>query len=130
MYHVGTHPARPSSPPLSTLDPEKSLRGFHRLLASIEKTRQRLNPGLAIFGVLPTIHNPRASHDRATLERMQAELDRLRIHLFPPVNRSTSFDQGMDHQKATIVFAPATPGAAVYMAVADELLSHKSPTYA
>lgn len=110
-----------------------SFRGFHRLLASIDKTRQRLNPDLTIFGVLPTIHNPRANHDRATLERMQAELDNRGIRLFPPVNRSTTFDQGMDHQEATIVFAPNTPGAAVYVAVADELLSHhmpKAPAYA
>lgn len=102
-----------------------SFRGFYRLLASIEKVRAGLNPTLSVFGVLPTLHNPAYSHDRATLERMKEELEQRGIRLFAPINRSTSFDQGMEKKMATIAFSPDTPGAQAYIAVADELIAKK-----
>ena len=98
-----------------------SFRGFQRLLATIDKARTRLNPELSIVGVLPTIHNPQNTHDKATLERIQAELAPRQIRLFPAINRSTRFDQGLDQHLPTVVFAPDTPGAQVYAAVAEEL---------
>jgi hypothetical protein len=56
------------------------------------------------------------------LERMEGELSEAGIVLFPPINRSTSFDQGMDRRLPTLVFAPHTPGAQVYSYVAEALL--------
>ena len=99
-----------------------SYRGFQRLLESIYKAQTRLNPDLAIYGVVPTLHNPSYSHDRETLARMQEDLAQLGIRCFPPVNRATSFDKGMDHQKPTLSFAPDTPGAQVYAGIAADLL--------
>ncbi len=99
-----------------------SYRGFQRLLESIDKVQTRLNPDLSIFGVLPTLHNPSYGHDKETLERMKNELSQLGIRLFPPINRATNFDKGMDRQLATISFAPNTPGAQVYHEVAQEIL--------
>jgi chromosome partitioning protein len=99
-----------------------SYRGFQRLLATIDKVRTRLNPALSIFGVLPTVHNPQYSHDKGTLGRMQAELERSGIRLFPAINRSTHFDRGMEEHAATLTFAPDTPGAQIYATVAEELL--------
>jgi chromosome partitioning protein len=99
-----------------------SYRGFQRLLATIDKVHTRLNPELTIIGVLPTVHNPQYSHDKGTLERMQAELARSGVRLFPAINRSTHFDRGMEEHAATLTFAPDTPGAQVYAVIAEELL--------
>jgi chromosome partitioning protein len=80
-----------------------SLMGVALLFETIEKIRTRLNPELAVIGVLPTMHDVRNSHDREAL----AELEELlggRCRLFPAVRRSTAFDQasvagvpGLDH---------------------------------
>jgi hypothetical protein len=56
------------------------------------------------------------------LERMQAELARSGVRLFPAINRSTHFDRGMEEHAATLTFAPDTPGAQVYAVIAEELL--------
>ncbi len=80
-----------------------SLMGVALLFETIEKIRTRLNPELAIMGVLPTMHDARNSHDREALAEL-AELLSGRCRLFPPVRRSTAFDQasvagvpGLDH---------------------------------
>lgn len=80
-----------------------SLMGVALLFETIEKIRTRLNPELAVLGVLPTMHDARNGHDREAL----AELEQLlggRCRLFAPIRRSTAFDQasvagvaGLDH---------------------------------
>jgi chromosome partitioning protein len=80
-----------------------SLMGVSLLFETIEKIRTRLNPELAVLGVLPTMHDARNSHDREALAELK-ELLSGRCRLFPPVRRSTAFDQasvagvpGLDH---------------------------------
>ena len=68
------------------------LMGVSLLFETIEKIRTRLNPELAVLGVLPTMHDARNSHDREALAEL-AELLAGRCRLFPPVRRSTAFDQ-------------------------------------
>jgi chromosome partitioning protein len=69
-----------------------SLMGVSLLFETIEKIRTRLNPGLGMLGVLPTMHDARNSHDREALQEL-GELLHGRCRLFPPVRRSTAFDQ-------------------------------------
>jgi chromosome partitioning protein len=80
-----------------------SLMGVALLFETIEKIRTRLNPELAVMGVLPTMHDARNSHDREALAELE-ELLAGRCRLFQPVRRSTAFDQasvagvpGLDH---------------------------------
>jgi chromosome partitioning protein len=80
-----------------------SLMGVALLFETIEKIRTRLNPELAVIGVLPTMHDARNSHDREALAELE-ELLAGRCRLFQPVRRSTAFDQasvagvpGLDH---------------------------------
>jgi chromosome partitioning protein len=69
-----------------------SLMGVALLFETIEKIRTRLNPELAVMGVLPTMHDARNSHDREALAELE-ELLQGRCRLFQPVRRSTAFDQ-------------------------------------
>lgn len=80
-----------------------SLMGVALLFETIDKIRTRLNPDLKVLGVLPTMHDARNSHDREALAELEQLLDG-RCRLFPPVRRSTAFDQasvagvaGLDH---------------------------------
>ena len=80
-----------------------SLMGVALLFETIDKIRTRLNPELAVLGVLPTMHDTRNSHDREALGELEQLLGG-RCRLFAPVRRSTAFDQasvagisGLDH---------------------------------
>lgn len=98
-----------------------SLMGVSLLFETIDKIRTRLNPGLAVLGVLPTVHDARNSHDREALAEI-ASLLAGRCRLFPAIRRSTAFDQasvagidGLDH--------PTLKKAAeAYQALAKEIL--------
>ena len=69
-----------------------SLMGVSLLFETVEKVRTRLNPGLEVLGLLPTIHDARNRHDREALEELRAAMgDRYKV--FPPVRRSTAFDR-------------------------------------
>ena len=69
-----------------------SLMGVSLLLETVDRVRQRLNPELELLGVLPTMFDQRNSHDREVLGELEAQLGGT-TRLFPPVRRSTVFDQ-------------------------------------
>jgi len=77
-----------------------SLMGVSLLLETVDRVRQRLNPGLELLGVLPTMFDQRNSHDREVLGELEAKLGGA-TRLFTPVRRSTAFDQasvgGLDY---------------------------------
>lgn len=48
-----------------------AMRGAELLLATIEKIRAKLNPSLALLGVLVTMYDPRTSHSRDVLKEVR-----------------------------------------------------------
>jgi chromosome partitioning protein len=48
-----------------------AMRSAELLLGTIEKVRRKLNPKLALLGVLVTMHNGRTTHAREVLERVR-----------------------------------------------------------
>src|SRR6266404_4513334 len=48
-----------------------AMRGAELLLATIEKVRRKLNPSLALLGVLVTMYDGRTSHARGVLEQVR-----------------------------------------------------------
>ena len=100
-----------------------SLMGVSLLFETVDKIRTRLNPALAVLGVLPTIHDVRNSHDREALAELESLLAG-RCRLYPAVRRSTAFDQasvaGMDGLDHPTLRKAAEP----YQALAREILAH------
>ena len=47
-----------------------ALRGVALLVETIEKVRDRLNPGLEIDGILATMYDPRTLHSREVVARV------------------------------------------------------------
>ena len=68
-----------------------ALRRVGAILRTVEKVRSRLNPGLRILGVLPTMYDGRTLHAREVLEELRKApaLDGVRV--FKPVPRSVRF---------------------------------------
>jgi chromosome partitioning protein len=100
-----------------------SLMGVSLLFETVDKIRARLNPGLEVAGVLPTMFDSRNSHDREVLAELGNQL-RGRCPIFPPVRRSTTFDHAAVAGVPTLVSDPNHRAAEGYRNLAQEILAH------
>jgi chromosome partitioning protein len=98
-----------------------SIMGIPLLLETVDKLRRRINPGLRVFAVLPTMFNLRHTHDNECLRELHESLEP-RIPVFEPVNRSTAFDKAPVEGKSTLELVPDTPGVQVYNSLAEKLI--------
>ena len=98
-----------------------STMGIPLLLDTVDKLRRRINPGLSVLGVLPTMFNVRNTHDNECLREIHQSLEP-RIRVFEPVNRSTAFDKAPVEGKSTLELLPDTPGVQVYNSLAEKLI--------
>ena len=100
-----------------------SLMGVQLLLETVDRVRIRLNPDLEVMGVLPTMHDQRNSHDREVLAELRERLAP-NVKLYPPIKRSTVFDQvsvgGLPHLRE--VDLPKV--AEIYREIAREVVAH------
>jgi chromosome partitioning protein len=104
-----------------------SIMGIPLLVKRIEEIRRRPNPRLDIIGVLPTMYNPRNTHDREAVEALRAAVPS-GTHFFEPINRSTWFDKSAAEGVATLVFNPDAPGVQNYYHVADYVITYATTT--
>jgi chromosome partitioning protein len=98
-----------------------SIMGIPLLLSTVEKLRRHLNTKLRVLGVLPTLYNPRNTHDNECLAELHQTLEP-RIPVFDPVHRSTVFDKSPMEGKSTLELLPETPGVQVYNSIADQIV--------
>jgi len=98
-----------------------SFRGVEMLFKNVAKIQARLNPKLAVLGVLPTKFNSRFTHDNEVLAVVKEKLAAQHIRLFDPINRSTMFDKSSAAGKAAADIAPDVQGAQAYEKLADEI---------
>lgn len=98
-----------------------SIMGIPLILETIEDVRRRPNPRLDIIGVLPTMFDIRNSHDNEALAELRNSMEP-NIHVFEPINRSTSFDKSAAEGRSTLELLPKTPAAQNYFQLADHLV--------
>lgn len=100
-----------------------SIMGIPLMLETIEDVRRRPNPRLGIIGVLPTMFDGRNSHDNEALAELRNSLEP-DIHVFDPINRSTSFDKSAAEGRSTLELLPKAPAVQSYFQLADHLVTH------
>lgn len=100
-----------------------SIMGIPLMLETIEDVRRRPNPRLEIIGVLPTMFDRRNSHDNEALAELCKSLEP-DIHVFDPINRSTSFDKSAAEGRSTLELLPKTPAVQNYSQLADYMVAH------
>ena len=96
--------------------------GIPLLLDTVAKLQRRLNPALAVVGILPTMHDPRLSVNRQVLAELTERLGS-RTRIFPPVNRATGFDQASYNGEVALKVLPKDHPVSTYRLVAKELLN-------
>lgn len=98
-----------------------ALRGVALLMDTIGKVTERLNPNLAIIGVLATMYDPRTLHSREVLATVQQAFG---DKVFQTViNRTVKFPDAAVAGEPITEFAPASTGADAYRQLAREVLA-------
>ncbi|GAA4822185.1 ParA family protein [Nocardioides caeni] len=96
-----------------------ALRGVALLKATIDKVKQRLNPGLEVDGVLGTMYDGRTLHGREVLERLvQAWGDQV-FHTV--IRRTVKFSDSTVVGEPITTYASGSSGAEAYRQLAKEV---------
>ena len=100
-----------------------SLRGLQLLLRAVRLVQSRLNSGLRIEGLLPTLYDRRTSHNQETLQEVRRIFDQQQIRVFETViPRSVRLEESPITGTPAVVYAPQTPGAQAYRDLVQEVL--------
>ncbi len=98
-----------------------ALRGVALLVETIEKVRDRLNPGLEIDGILATMYDPRTLHSREVVARVvEAFSDRV-FHTV--IGRTVKFPDASVAAEPITTYASSHAGAYAYRLLARELIA-------
>ena len=97
-----------------------AMRGLSMLLDTLNKVKRRLNPTLAIAGILPTLYNTRTRHAKEVLAEVQTMFGDL---VFDSVIRtSIRFAESTLARQPILEFAPSHPGAQAFRDLAQEVI--------
>lgn len=100
-----------------------SIMGIPMLLETLSKVRRRVNPKVAVLGVLPTLHKARRLQDQAMMDELRRIADGARLRVFTPVKDAADYAKGVIAGRPTLELNPTAAGADSYGEVADALLS-------
>lgn len=97
-----------------------ALRGVALLIETVEKVRDRLNPGLELDGIIATMYDPRTLHAREVLERVVSTFG---DKVFDTViGRTVKLPDASVAAKPILEYAPSNPASEAYLQLARELV--------
>ena len=96
-----------------------ALRGIALLTDTITKVQDRLNPDLAILGILGTMYDPRTLHSREVLERVVQAFGETVFHTV--IRRTVKFPETTVAGEPITTYASSSPGATAYRSLAREV---------
>lgn len=97
-----------------------ALEGLGALMATLELVRTKLNPRLALLGIVLTMHDPRTNLSGQVIAEVQRHFPAATLASIIP--RSVRLSEAPSHGKPILEYAPASPGAQAYAALAEELM--------
>jgi chromosome partitioning protein len=98
-----------------------ALRGMELLFKTIERIKARINPGLEILGILPTICDARTRHTREALEELTGSYGRLLFETIIP--QTIKLPDSAMAGTSVLDFAADSPAAHAYRKFAQEVLT-------
>ncbi|MBL7071335.1 MAG: ParA family protein [Candidatus Omnitrophica bacterium] len=102
-----------------------SLEGMRELFSTIKIVKERLNLGLQILGILPTLYDPRTRMNKDILKQIQ---DYFKDKVFKnPIRMNIRLAEASAHRKSIFDFAPDSNGAKDYSAFTEEVITLTRP---
>ena len=103
-----------------------ALEGLSQLLATINLVRDHLNPALAVDGAVLTMYDGRTNLSAQVAAEVRQHLgERVYETLIP---RSVRLSEAPSHGQPIHLYAPASPGATAYLALAREFRARAAAT--
>ncbi len=102
-----------------------ALEGLSALLATVERVKRGLNPGLAIDGILFCMHDPRPNLTGQVTEEVKQHLGEVVLKTVIP--RTVRLAEAPSHGKPILLYDKDSRGCASYLALAEELLRRRRP---
>ncbi|OGO42082.1 MAG: hypothetical protein A2Z04_04950 [Chloroflexi bacterium RBG_16_57_9] len=96
------------------------LEGLSMLTRTIELVRTRLNPKLSITGLVMTMFDSRTNLSQQVVDDVRAHFPEILFETVIP--RSVRLSEAPSHGLTIRQYAPSSPGALAYQALADEVL--------
>jgi len=97
-----------------------ALEGTDDLLETIEKVRQRPNPGLRILGVVITMHDKRTALARDIREQIQKVFGGKVFRTV--ISKSVRLEESPAYKESIFTFAPDSSGATDYYSLCEEVI--------
>jgi chromosome partitioning protein len=97
-----------------------ALEGLSALIETIDLIRRRLNPGLAIEGLLLTMFDSRNSLSHQVAEEVRRHFPAETLSTVVP--RNVRLSEAPSHGMPAVIYDPMSRGAQAYQALAKELL--------
>ncbi len=98
-----------------------AFRALRILLETIQKIKAKLNRGLRILGILPTMYDSRVIHSKEVLEEIRSIFGPLVFNTV--VRKSIKFAEAPVAKQAILEYAPQHEGAEAYRKLAEEVLN-------
>jgi chromosome partitioning protein len=99
-----------------------AMEGLSRLLGSIDRLQQTINPGLAIEGIVLTMHDVRNTLCRQVTDQIRAHFtERVYQTVIP---RNVTLAEAPSYGRPALLYNVASTGAQSYLALAKEFLGH------
>ncbi|NUQ39090.1 MAG: ParA family protein [Caldilineales bacterium] len=98
-----------------------AMEGLGQLIATIERVKKALNPQLDIAGLLLTMYDARVKLSQQVEEEVRAYFGAKVFHTIVP--RNVRLGEAPSYGEPVSSYAPNSPGAQAYQALAEELLA-------
>jgi chromosome partitioning protein len=99
-----------------------ALDGYEHVRALQQRLNQRINPALALLGLLPTRYRSGTAHAQEALAEIQQQVEVLQVPLrFAPIRLAVAAADAPAHGMTLANFAPTAPIAQEYRRTAEQI---------
>jgi chromosome partitioning protein len=100
-----------------------AMRGVRALMETVWRVKRKLNPGLRLLGLLPTMYEPRSPHAREVLKEMRQVFTSKVFDVV--IENSIKFAEAPVVMQSLIEYDPLHEGASAYRQLAEVIASHE-----
>lgn len=97
-----------------------SVKGLSKLTDMVEKVKHRVNPGIAITGIIPTQYDQRLGLHKEVLEQLRRHFGEIAFKT--AIRRNVSLAEAASHGQSIYEYAPQSHGAQDYMSLCQEII--------
>lgn len=99
-----------------------AMEGLSRLIGSIDRVQQSLNPGLTMEGIVLTMYDARNTLARQVADQVRGHFKELVYQTMIP--RNVTLAEAPSYGRPVLLYNVASAGAQSYLSLAKEFISH------